>query len=64
MLISIGLYQLMDIISRRIKSLPTFILAMKIGIMVVGSYGAYTLGANNVANTTGALLEPGYLLLF
>jgi PiT family inorganic phosphate transporter len=64
MVISIGLYQLMGIISRRIKSLPTFMLAMKIGIMVVGSYGAYTLGANNVANTTGVFVGAGVFTPF
>lgn len=62
--ISIGLYQLMDIATRRIKALPTFMLAMKIGIMVVGSYGAYTLGANNVANTTGAFVGAGVFTPF
>jgi PiT family inorganic phosphate transporter len=64
MVISIGLYQLMGIISRRIKSLPTFMLAMKIGIMVVGSYAAYTLGANNVANTTGVFVGAGVFTPF
>jgi PiT family inorganic phosphate transporter len=64
MVISIGLYQLMDIISRGIKTLPAFMLAMKIGIMVVGSYGAYTLGANNVANTTGVFVGAGVFTPF
>jgi len=64
MVISIALYQLMDIATRRIKSLPTFMLAMKIGIMVVGSYGAYTLGANNVANTTGVFVGAGVFTPF
>ena len=59
MVISIGLYQLMDIISRRIKTLPTFMLAMKIGIMVVGSYAAYSMGADNVANITGVFVGAG-----
>lgn len=63
-LISIVLYQLMGIISRRIKSLPMFMLAMKIGIMVAGSYGAYTLGANNVANITGVFIGAGILTPF
>ncbi len=64
MVISIGLYQLMGIASRRIKALPTFMTAMKIGIMVVGSYGAYTLGANNVANTTGVFVGAGVFTPF
>ncbi len=62
--ISIGLYQLMGIASRRIKALPTFMMAMKIGIIVVGSYGAYTLGANNVSNTTGAFVGAGVFTPF
>ena len=41
-----------------------FMLAMKIGIMVMGSYGAYTLGANNVANTTGVFVGAGILTPF
>lgn len=64
MVVSIGLYQLVGIISRRIKSLPAFMLAMKVGILVVGSYGAYTLGANNVANTTGAFVGAGVITPF
>ena len=64
MVLSIGLYQLMGIISRRIKSLPALMMAMKIGIMAVGSYGAYALGANNVANTTGVFVGAGILTPF
>lgn len=64
MVISIGLYYLMDISTRRIKSFPAFMLAMKLGIMVVGSYGAYTLGANNVANTTGVFVGAGVFTPF
>jgi PiT family inorganic phosphate transporter len=31
------------------------------GIIIVGCYGAYTLGANNVANVTGVYVGPGVL---
>ncbi|MCK4387475.1 MAG: anion permease [Dehalococcoidia bacterium] len=64
MLISIGLYKLMDIFTRRIKTLPCFTLAMKIGIMVVGSYGGYSMGAGNVANVTGVFVGAGIITPF
>lgn len=64
MLISIGLYKLMDIFTRRIKTLPAFTLAMKIGIMVVGSYGGYSMGAGNVANVTGVFVGAGIITPF
>lgn len=59
MALAFALYRLMDISTRRIKSLPTFTLVMSIGIMVAGAYGAYTLGANNIANTTGVFVGAG-----
>ncbi len=34
---------------------------IKIGLVVVGSYGAYALGANNVANVTGVYVQTGML---
>ena len=37
---------------------------MKAGFYLVGMYGAYALGANNVANTTGVFLEAGMLSPF
>jgi len=64
MLISIGLYKLMDIFTRRIKTLPAFTLVMKIGIMVVGSYGGYSMGAGNVANVTGVFVGAGIITPF
>lgn len=64
MVISVALYKLMDISTRRIRTLPAFTLAMRIGIMVMGSYGAYTLGANNVANTTGVFVGAGVFTPF
>ncbi|MBA7492363.1 Sulfate permease CysP [subsurface metagenome] len=64
MLISIGLYKLMDIFTRRIKTLPAFTLVMKIGIMAAGSYGAYSMGAGNVANVTGVFVGAGIITPF
>jgi len=64
MAIAVALYKLMDISTRRIKTLPIFTLAMRMGIMVMGSYGAYTLGANNVANTTGVFVGAGVFTPF
>ena len=64
MLSAFGLYKLLDICARRIKTLPTFMLAMKIGIMVVGSYAAYSMGANNVANITGVFVGAGVFTPF
>ena len=58
------LYKLLDISTRRIKSLPAFMLAMRIGIVVVGSYAAYTMGADNVANITGVFVGAGVFTPF
>jgi PiT family inorganic phosphate transporter len=64
LLASFGLYKLLDISTRRIKTLPAFTLAMRIGIMVVGSYAAYTMGADNVANITGVFVGAGIFTPF
>ncbi len=37
---------------------------LKTGLVVAGSYGAYALGANNVANVTGVYIETGQLTVF
>ncbi len=34
---------------------------LRIGLIIAGSYGAYALGANNVANVTGAFVGDGML---
>jgi PiT family inorganic phosphate transporter len=34
---------------------------IRVGLIVAGSYGAYALGANNVANVTGAFVGPDML---
>ena len=63
MIISIALFIVLAPIINRVRSFITFALITKIGIVTAGCYGAYTLGANNVANVTGAfvgtdLIEP------
>ncbi len=37
---------------------------LKFGLLAAGSYGAYALGANNVANVTGVYIETGQLNVF
>jgi PiT family inorganic phosphate transporter len=49
------------VINKTIISLPRRSLLYSGGIIVAGSYGAYTLGANNVANVTGVYVGPGVL---
>ena len=36
---------------------------LRIGLIVVGCFGAYSLGANNVANVTGIYIETGLLTI-
>lgn len=61
MAISITLFISLAPLVNRIRSLITFALIMRLGIIVVGCYGAYTLGANNVANVTGAFVGTGVI---
>jgi len=56
MSISIALFVALAPIVNNVRSFITFALVMKIGIVAAGCYGAYTLGANNVANVTGAFV--------
>ncbi|MBW1995289.1 MAG: anion permease [Deltaproteobacteria bacterium] len=37
---------------------------IKLALLFAGCYGAYSLGANNVANVTGVFVGAGYLTLF
>lgn len=59
--ISALLFVLLAPVVNRISSFVTFALLMKIGIISVGCYGAYSLGANNVANVTGAFVGSGVI---
>ncbi len=61
MAISVGLFIILAPLANKIRSFITFALVMKLGVIVVGCYGAYTLGANNVANVTGAFVGAGLL---
>lgn len=56
-LISIGLYLLLDRVLRRLRlSILNLDAVLRWGMIIVGCYGAYALGANNVANVTGVYL--------
>ena len=60
MLISYLLYRILGaLVKDRIRNVHMWSLYMKIGFYLVGVYGAYALGANNVANTTGVFLRAG-----
>lgn len=61
MAISIALFIILAPLANKIRSFITFALVMKLGVIVVGCYGAYTLGANNVANVTGAFVGAGLI---
>jgi PiT family inorganic phosphate transporter len=59
-LISYFLYRVLGwLIEGRVKNVRVWSLLMKSGFFIVGIYGAYTLGANNVANTTGVFVKTG-----
>ena len=51
-----------QILKRTVKSLTRRNQVYFIGILVAGCYGAYSLGANNVANVTGVYVNAGLLL--
>ncbi|MBA7675824.1 Sulfate permease CysP [subsurface metagenome] len=45
----------------RVKNVRVWSLMMRAGFFSVGIYGSYTLGANNVANSTGVFVKAGLL---
>jgi PiT family inorganic phosphate transporter len=51
-----------SILNRTVKSITRRNLIYFTGILIAGSYGAYSLGANNVANVTGVYVNAGLLL--
>jgi PiT family inorganic phosphate transporter len=60
--ISYGLYRVFGwSLEGRIKNVRVWSLVMKVGFYAAGIYGAYTLGANNVANSTGVFVKAGLL---
>jgi len=46
-----------------LKRLAVYEALLKIGFIIVGAYGAYSLGANNVANVAGVWVKTGVLSL-
>jgi len=50
---SFFLYRIFAVMFRRIKTVQAQDLSLKIGALIIGAYGSYALGANNVANVTG-----------
>lgn len=56
-LFAYGLYHLVKITRRRIKiHLLMYENWMRTGLMIVGAFGAYSLGANNIANVMGVFV--------
>ncbi|MFW6137897.1 MAG: inorganic phosphate transporter [Spirochaetota bacterium] len=56
------LYYLLDKFMRRyIKNIVAFNRFVQVSIILAGCYGAYSLGANNVANTTAVYVATGML---
>ncbi len=59
------IYSLLDLISKKfIKNVVFFNKFVKISTIIAGSYGAYSLGANNVANVTAVYVGAGMLSPF
>lgn len=62
---SLVLYKpLRIVIFNRVRSLIARNRLFLVGILLTGSYGAYSLGANNVANVTGVYVVSGLLAPF
>jgi PiT family inorganic phosphate transporter len=58
--ISFLLYRALgSLIEARVKSVRVWSTIMKTGFYIAGIYGAYALGANNVANTTAVFFRAG-----
>lgn len=65
MVIAVILFKVFDILQdkyfKNIVNLDKFI---KVGLILAGIYGAYALGANNVANVTGVFVKSGMINVF
>ncbi|SDL65592.1 inorganic phosphate transporter [Halarsenatibacter silvermanii] len=60
MIIAYLLYRIYGVfIEARINNMQRFEYFVRIGLIVAGIYGAYSLGANNVANVIGVYVEAG-----
>jgi len=65
LIISIVLYRLMAVLFNRSKlDLFDSDILLRLSLIVAGSYAAYTLGANNVANVTAVFVGAGQLTVF
>jgi len=64
MIISLAIFFSLRNLVRRIRTLSIFHSFLRVGILGVGCYGAYALGSNNVANTTGAFVGSGIISSF
>jgi PiT family inorganic phosphate transporter len=62
MLVAAVLYKLMALLYNRSRmDMFTSDIVLRLGLIVAGSYAAYTLGANNVANVTAVFVGAGKL---
>ena len=60
--ISYILYRLLGaLLEAKVSNVRIWSAIMKTGFYLAGTYGAYALGANNVANTTGVFLKAGVI---
>lgn len=59
-IISFILYHMFGLIMNRIKNVRIYDTLLKTLMYVAGCYGAYSLGANNVANTTGVFVNQPF----
>jgi PiT family inorganic phosphate transporter len=64
-LIALLLYRLLTpLVNRLGNHIAIYDVVLRLALVVVGSYGAYALGANNVANVTGVFVGAGLLSPF
>ena len=64
MIMSFFLYKVFQVILGTLTlNLLSINRVVKVGLLLSGAYGAYALGANNVANVTGVFVEAGLLSL-
>lgn len=62
MLLAIILYPLLGkVLNRLALNVYQYDIVLRWGLIIAGAYGAYALGANNVANATGAFVGEGML---
>lgn len=60
MIVAFALYHILDrLLARHVKSIVVLNFFIKWSVIISGCYGAYCLGANNVANVTGIYVSSG-----